>query len=94
MNTTSINGEILISSLPFESVSFFLPSASQLMEAKAGRARQLQDVDDAGATVENQLPLVQNQLRAMMPGLLKAMYLACTLACILACTWPCTWHVL
>ena len=45
------------------------------MEAKAGPARQLQDVDDAGATVENQLPLVQKQLRAMMPELLSAMYL-------------------
>ena len=45
------------------------------MEAKAGRARQLQDVDDAGATVENQLALVQKQLRAMMPELLSAIYL-------------------
>ena len=45
------------------------------MEAKAGPARPLQDVDDAGATVENQLALVQKQLRAMMPELLSAIYL-------------------
>ena len=45
------------------------------MEAKAGLARPLEDVDDAGAIVEKQLPLVQKQLRAMMPELLSAIYL-------------------
>ena len=55
--------------------SFFLPSASQLMDAKAGSARSRQDFDDAGATVENQLPLAQKHLRALMPELLSAIYL-------------------
>ena len=55
--------------------SFFLPSASQLMDAKAGSARSRQDVDDAGATVDKQLSLAEKHLRALMPELLSAMYL-------------------
>ena len=60
----------LAQKLSFLCASSRFPSASQLMEAKAGHARQLQDVDDAGATVENQLALVKKQLRAMLPELL------------------------
>ena len=45
------------------------------MDAVSGPARPRQDVDDAGIIVENQLTLVQRQLRAIMPDLLSAMYL-------------------
>ena len=45
------------------------------MESTARPARALQDVGDAGSTVEKQLPLVRKQSRAIMPDLLSDMSL-------------------